>query len=65
MGSLKVADKKIRKAAKTKVALKTWDAVARYKAKHLKPVGRGPKGQPIYAYDEVAALDIQYPDQDA
>ena len=63
MGNAKVAARKPVKLACPPVKLKDWDAVARYKAEHLKPVGRGPKGQPIYAYDDVKALNIQYPDE--
>ncbi|MCZ7648380.1 MAG: hypothetical protein M5U26_24495 [Planctomycetota bacterium] len=47
-----------RKSAKP-VVLKNWDEVAAYLAKKLKPVGQGPKGQPIYDDDEVKALNIQ------
>jgi hypothetical protein len=42
--------------------LKNWDEVEEYMAKHLKPVGFGPKGQPIYDYAEAAKLNIHYPD---
>lgn len=41
------------------VVLKNWDEVSAYLAKKLKPVGHGPKGQPIYDDDEVKALNIQ------
>ena len=48
---------------KKAVKLHTWDEVEAYKAKHLKLVAYGPKGQPIYNGDEVAALNIQFPDE--
>ena len=49
-------------SAKDGPRLKTWDEVEEYMAKHLKPVGHGPKGQPIYDYKEAAKLNIHYPD---
>lgn len=39
--------------------LKSWEEVALYKAKHLTPVGKTPKGEPIYDYNEVKALKIR------
>ena len=41
------------------VVVKSWDAMAAYLAKKLKPVARGPKGQPIYDDEEVKALNIK------
>jgi len=63
MSNVKMATRKPGRLASPPVRLKDWDEVARYKASHLKPVGRGPKGQPIYAYADVKALNIQYPDE--
>ncbi|MCY3019379.1 MAG: hypothetical protein NTW87_10190 [Planctomycetota bacterium] len=63
MSNVKVAGHKPAKAAKPALRPRDWDAVARLKAKHLKPAGRGPKGQPIYAYGDIAKLDIAYPDE--
>ncbi len=44
------------------IRLRTWDEYSAYLAEHLKPVRRGPKGQPIYDAKEVAALNIILPD---
>jgi hypothetical protein len=44
------------------VKLKTWDEFSAYLKEHLKPIRFGPKGQPIYNYDDVIALDIIWPD---
>ncbi len=44
------------------IRLRTWDEYSAYLAKHLKPVRRGPKGQPIYDAKEVSALNIIPPD---
>ena len=44
------------------VVLRTHEQVAAYKAKHLKPVRFGPKGQPIYDHEEVKALRIKLAD---
>jgi len=46
-----------------RVKLLTWEEVEQYKAKHLKPRGFGPKGRPIYDFDEVCKLNIEYPDE--
>jgi hypothetical protein len=46
-----------------RVKLRTWDEVEQYKAKQLKPRGYGPKGCPIYDFDEVCKLNIEYPDE--
>jgi hypothetical protein len=45
------------------VKLRTWKEVEKYKAKHLKPKGYGPKGRPIYDFEEVCKLNIEYPDE--
>ena len=58
----KAAPKRLKKTD-TRVKLNTWQEVAEYKAKHLKPRGYGPKGQPIYDFDEVCKLNIRYPDE--
>lgn len=36
----------------------TWDEWAAYKAKHLVPVGHGPKGQPIYDHEQALLQSI-------
>jgi hypothetical protein len=46
------------------VRLKSWSELEEDLAKHLKPVRRGPKGQPIYAQKDLEALNIILPDQD-
>ncbi len=46
------------------VRLKTWSELREYLAKHLKPVRRGPKGQPIYAQKDLESLNIIWPDED-
>ena len=51
------------RARKKPLKLKDWDEVRAYFAKHLKPVGHGPKGQPFYAHEELKKLDIIYPDE--
>ncbi len=53
--------KKTKRVARIK--LLTWDDVAAYKAKHLTPVAFSPKGRPIYRAADVAALNIQFPDE--
>lgn len=45
------------------VVLKTRRAAVAYISKHVSPIAFGPKGQPIYAYEELEKLDIVYPDQ--
>jgi len=47
---------------KKPVVLKDWDEVSKYLAKKLKPVARGPQGQPIYDDEAVKALNIQLAD---
>ena len=49
-------------ASSKPVVLKDWDEMAAYKAKHLKPVTYGPKGQPIYDHEQVKALNIRLAD---
>lgn len=44
------------------VRLKTRQEERDYLALHLKPVGYGPKGQPLYAKDDIDALNIILPD---
>ena len=46
------------------IKLKTWEEVAKFKAKYLTPTGYGPKGQPIYSYQDMAKFDVIYPDED-
>ena len=46
------------------VRMKTWSELSAYLAKHLKPVRRGPKGQPIYSHEEMESLNIIWPDED-
>jgi hypothetical protein len=43
--------------------LNTWDEFDTYLKKHLKPIKFGPKGQPIYSYDDMLKLDIIWPDE--
>ena len=40
------------------VRLKTGAEVREYLAAHLKPVRRGPKGQPIYAQKDIEKLNV-------
>ena len=49
-------------AVKGPIKLKTWNEYREYLAQHLTPSSYGPKGQPIYRAEEIAKLDIQYPD---
>ena len=51
------------KQLKSSVKLKTWAEYRQYLATHLTPSSYGPKGQPIYNAEDVAKLDIQYPDE--
>ena len=59
---LKTPQQKVKKTGK-RVKLQTWEEVARYKAEHLAPRGYGPKGRPIYDFDEVCKLNLDYPDE--
>lgn len=44
--------------------LKTGQEVREYLAAHLTPVRYGPKGQPIYAHEDLAKLNvIFYPEE--
>lgn len=45
-------------ARKFPVACKTWQEVEEVKRQYLKPVRFGPKGQPIYDYEEVSRYVI-------
>jgi len=42
--------------------LKTRAEAYEYLRKHLKPVEFGPKGQPVYALEEVQALNVIFPE---
>ena len=42
--------------------LTTRKAEREYLALHLKPVGYGPKGQPLYAKEDIDALNVILPD---
>jgi hypothetical protein len=42
--------------------LKTRQEAREYLAKHLKPVGHGPKGQPLYAKKDIDSLNIILPE---
>lgn len=44
------------------VRLLTRKEEREYLAKHLKPVGFGPKGQPLYAKEDIDALNVILPD---
>ena len=44
------------------VRLKTRAEVREYLAKHLTPVRRGPKGQPIYAQKDLESLNVLFPE---
>ena len=44
------------------IRLKTRKEEREYLAKHLTPVGFGPKGQPLYAKEDIDALNIILPD---
>jgi hypothetical protein len=63
MSNAKAVAHKPPRTARSPHRPKDWDEVAALKAKHLKPVAHGPKGQPIYAYHDVAKLDVAYPDE--
>ena len=49
-------------AAEPPVRLKTDEEVKAYLAQHLKPVRYGPKGQPIYAHEDLAKLNVLFRD---
>ena len=62
---LQDTNSKVHKTKKKKggpVVFKTREEASEYIAKHAKPVGRSPKGRPIYSYEDLKKLDIQYPD---
>ena len=44
------------------IHLKTWLEAEKYFKDHLKPIGYSPKGQPIYAHDDIAALNVILPE---
>ena len=44
------------------VRLRTRTEVRDYLAKHLTPVRRGPKGQPIYAQKDLESLNVLFPE---
>ncbi len=44
------------------ICLKTRREAREYLAKHLKPVGFGPKGQPLYAKKDIDSLNIILPE---
>ena len=45
------------------LALNTDEEVSAYLAAHLTPIRYGPKGQPIYAHEDIAKLNVRlYPD---
>ena len=44
------------------VRLKTRQEERDYLAKHLKPVGYGPRGQPLFAKEDIDALNVILPD---
>ncbi len=47
---------------KPPVELKTREEVRTYLAAHLTPVRFGPKGQPIYAHEDIVKLNVRiYP----
>jgi hypothetical protein len=54
-----VMEKKIKNSEKSnsksklRIKMRTWKEVEAYKARHLKPRGFGPKGRPIYDFNEV------------
>jgi len=47
------------------IKMKTWEEMDAYIKARLKPMRFGPKGQPIYNYDELIALDIIWPDDNS
>ena len=53
-----------KKSVKKTVKLNTWEEVAAYKAEHLKPAGYTPKEQPIYNFEEVKSLNIEFIEDD-
>ena len=55
-------DRKLSSERVQPIRLRNWDEYNAYLAKQLKPVSRGPKGQPIYSIEQVAALNIIPPD---
>ena len=44
--------------------LKNTEEVREFLAKHLTPVRWGPKGQPIYAHKDLAALNVIFPEDE-
>jgi hypothetical protein len=46
-------------AHESPLLLKTEEEVAAYLAAHLKPVRRGPKGQPIYSQKDIEKLNVR------
>jgi hypothetical protein len=50
------------KMAKPPLRLKTRAEARKYLAEHLTPVEYGPKGQPIYALEEIQALNVIFPE---
>ena len=44
------------------IRLRTRAEVRDYLAKHLTPVRRGPKGQPIYAQKDLESLNVLFPE---
>ena len=45
------------------LTLNTDEEVSAYLAAHLTPVRYGPKGQPIYAHEDIVKLNVRlYPD---
>ena len=49
------------------LVLKSWDEVSAFLAKHLQPVGKSPRGFPVYNHQEEIELKkrlkVMYPDE--
>ena len=43
--------------------LKTWSEAQAYFKKHLTPIRHGPKGQPLYALEDIEALNVILPEE--
>ena len=52
------------KSGREPLRLKTTEEVREYLARHLTPVRLGPKGQPIYALEDLASLNVIFPEDD-
>ncbi len=51
------------KKCNSPLCLKTWKAVRKYLACHLTPIRFSSSGRPIYANEDIKALNIILPDE--